>query len=262
MSEKDFFDRAAGDIVDIVRDALGDKHRRTPRETVDSRKREIALYLRETFDDPGAAVRNFDGMIPDVGRGVFKKSAQELNNEVKSLYSDIHIAEAGHPVADHLREFRERFRDAKYNHLAGIYTGHDVHLDRASRAEGYMPLELVLCAAYAQASGGKGKERHAAGDAFNDQPILTIGRLLKSADGEAYQAIKKLREGLMMHRRGESEAALREMLGAINYIAATALLVAEEAHARDVADFARMQEGVSSVGGPIDDSIPDFDDQF
>lgn len=108
-----------------------------------------------------------------------------------------------------------------------VHFNSDVELTGASSVSGYSPLERVLCAAYAQASGGKGKDRHAAGDDFLDQPIMTIGRLLKSADGEAYQAIKKLREGLMMHQRGDTGAAIRECLGAINYIAAVALLLAE-----------------------------------
>lgn len=118
-------------------------------------------------------------------------------------------------------------------HLAP-FLHHDAALTEQSRVQGYMPLEVVLCAAYAQASAGKGKERHAAGDDFSNQPILTIGRLLKSADGEAYQAIKKLREGLMMHKRGQTDAAIRELLGAINYIAATALLLVEERHADEM----------------------------
>ena len=116
---------------------------------------------------------------------------------------------------------------------------HDVCLANESRVDGYLELERVLCAAYDQASAGKGKERHAAGDEFNAQPILTIGRLLKSADGEAYQAIKKTREALMMHRRGNTDAAIRELLGAINYLAAVAILVSEEGYARDLADIER-----------------------
>lgn len=123
---------------------------------------------------------------------------------------------------------------------------HDVCLSPDSRVEGYLELERVLCAAYEQASAGKGKERHAAGDNFNNQPILTIGRLLKSADGEAYQAIKKTREALMMHRRGNTEAAIKELLGAINYLAAVAILVSEEGYARDLADFERVSEELDS----------------
>ena len=120
----------------------------------------------------------------------------------------------------------ENLRDREMkNHMNHFNS--DVALSLDSAVAGYSPLERVLCAAYAQASGGKGKDRHAAGDDFLDQPIMTIGRLLKSADGEAYQAIKKLREGLMMHQRGNTDAAIRECLGAINYIAAAALLLAE-----------------------------------
>lgn len=132
---------------------------------------------------------------------------------------------------------------------------HDVALDDMTRVAGYMPLELVLCAAYDQASGGKGKDRHAMGDDFNDQPILTIGRFLKSPDGEAYQAIKKCREGLMMHRRGESDACIKELLGAINYLASVAILVAEEQVARRASEF-----GVEDEAEKDETAAPVYDD--
>lgn len=124
------------------------------------------------------------------------------------------------------------------------FLAHDVILRDESRVPGYYELESVLCAAYAQASGGKGAERHAAGDPFVDQPIMSIGRLLKSADGEAYQAIKKLREGLRMHMMGNSDAAIREFLGAINYIAAVALLVAEDKANRESTPTLEMTPAV------------------
>lgn len=133
---------------------------------------------------------------------------------------------------------------------------HDVALDDMTRVAGYMPLELVLCAAYDQASGGKGKDRHAMGDDFNDQPILTIGRFLKSPDGEAYQAIKKCREGLMMHRRGDSDACIKELLGAINYLASVAILVAEEQVARRASEFGgEVAEKDETVKPVYDDSV-------
>lgn len=175
-------------------------------------------------------------------RDLLPEFSRDVASDIRKTYSGIHEAE-------------EKIDRANPNQHLSPFLHHDVVLAEKSRAPGYFPLETVLCAAYAQAAAGKGKERHAAGDDFNDQPILSIGRLLKSADGEAYQAIKKLREGLMMHRRGESEAALREMLGAINYIAATALLVAEEAYARDVADFERMQQEQAD-GASCDDADP------
>lgn len=119
--------------------------------------------------------------------------------------------------------------------------------------EDYYPLSMVLCAAYAQAEGGKGKERHALGDPFLEQPILTIGRLFKSADGEAYQAVKKLREGLQMAKRGDHDAAMREFLGAINYVAAVAILIAEDQHEKDIREFAEMQRNQPAVT-PVDEN--------
>ena len=128
-----------------------------------------------------------------------------------------------------------------YRAFMAPFMTHDLHFTEASRVDGYGPLEQVLLAAYAQASMQKGKERHAQGDVFLDQPIISIGQLLKSPDGEAYQAIKKVREGLMMHRTGESERCIREILGAINYLAATAILVAEESHNQGIREFEEQQ---------------------
>lgn len=69
----------------------------------------------------------------------------------------------------------------------------------------YTSLRSVLDEAYAQAATGKGKERHAGGQPFEDQPMQVISDMLGSNDGMAYQAIKKIREGL---------STLRYVLGA------------------------------------------------
>lgn len=79
----------------------------------------------------------------------------------------------------------------------------------------YALLKDVLDRAYEQASAGKGKERHAGGQAFEDQPMLVISELLDTVDGMAFQVIKKTREGRGLGK----EAAIREFLGAINYLA-------------------------------------------
>ena len=91
---------------------------------------------------------------------------------------------------------------------------------------GYEPLIKVLWAAYKQAAGGKGKERHARGKAFDKQPIMEIGRMV----GPGYatgQAMKKLQEAKSMMDKGNFDGALAEALGAINYSAAFYLLVEE-----------------------------------
>lgn len=95
-----------------------------------------------------------------------------------------------------------------------------------SGVPGYQDLLNVLTKAYAQASGGKGKERHARGKPFDKQPIMEIGRMV----GPGYatgQAMKKLQEAKSMMDRGDFEKAKAEALGAINYAAAFYILVEE-----------------------------------
>ena len=94
---------------------------------------------------------------------------------------------------------------------------------------GYDKLSNVLDAAYHQASGGKGKERHARGKPFDKQSIMEISRMV----GPGYttgQAMKKLQEAKSMMDRGQLAAAKAEALGAINYTAAFFILI-EEAEA-------------------------------
>lgn len=80
----------------------------------------------------------------------------------------------------------------------------------------YKSLRKVLEAAYQQAESGKGNERHARGNPFEEQHMQTISQLLDTDRGMAFQAIKKLTEGLDMK---DANARKRELLGAINYIA-------------------------------------------
>lgn len=105
--------------------------------------------------------------------------------------------------------------------------------------EGYETLWNVLLDAFEQASKGKGKERHAKSRPFDQQPIITIGRET-GPGGTVFQVKKKSGEALGMITRGQFDAAERELLGAINYAAATILLVRELAAAEkktDLVDF-------------------------
>jgi hypothetical protein len=90
----------------------------------------------------------------------------------------------------------------------------------------YKQLELVLSEAYDQASEGKGKERHAChGQRFEDQLICELSRILLGHPFafNAGQAIKKIVEA----GRLPKDAAKREYLGAINYIAGMIILNGE-----------------------------------
>lgn len=92
-------------------------------------------------------------------------------------------------------------------------------------APGYDSLFNVLTRALHQAQDGKGKEHHAQpGQAFEDQPIISIGQLVGMGFQNG-QAIKKMVEAQGMVSRGEYSAAEREILGAINYLAATVIEV-------------------------------------
>jgi hypothetical protein len=87
----------------------------------------------------------------------------------------------------------------------------------------YAPLNGVLKRAYEQAKDGKGKERHAKDkEPFDKQKICEITRRV----GLGYplgQAIKKAEES----QRLSPEAAVKEILGAINYLAAAVIVIEE-----------------------------------
>ena len=97
--------------------------------------------------------------------------------------------------------------------------------------DGYNVLRDVFASAVEQASGGKGKERHANGSPFVDQPILAITRLLTGhpCGALAFQAIKKTIEaGRLVELKG-ADAAVAELRGAMNYIAAMVIYLEEQA---------------------------------
>lgn len=90
----------------------------------------------------------------------------------------------------------------------------------------YTALATALQAAYSQAAFGKGKDRHANGRPFDQQPIMEIGRMV----GPGYQtgqAMKKSQEAMGMLTRGERDRARAELLGAINYLAAAWHMIGE-----------------------------------
>lgn len=88
----------------------------------------------------------------------------------------------------------------------------------------YLLLWNTLRDAWDQAASGKGKERHQKEDeSFEDQPICMFARRV----GLGYplgQAMKKIDEAARM----EPEAAVRELLGAINYLAAAVIVIREQ----------------------------------
>lgn len=95
----------------------------------------------------------------------------------------------------------------------------------------YRRLYDTLAAAFLQAQEGKGKDRHASGDAFCDQPIMSIQKHL----GKGFalgQAVKKVWES----ERLEQDHAITELRGAIVYIAA-AIMHIENGKAQTALDL-------------------------
>ena len=89
----------------------------------------------------------------------------------------------------------------------------------------YTQLARVLMDAMEQAAGGKGKERHADGERFENQKICVINRWLRGSPvaGALFQAVKKSVESSRM----PPSRAIRELYGAINYISAAIILLEE-----------------------------------
>ncbi|WP_421930026.1 hypothetical protein [Nitratireductor rhodophyticola] len=92
----------------------------------------------------------------------------------------------------------------------------------------YATLAEILQAAHNRASAGKGRERHAHGKPFLQQPIMEIARMLPSGiDGHAYQIMKKAQEAAHMSRRGQREAAMKELMDITVYASAAVLMLRE-----------------------------------
>ena len=91
---------------------------------------------------------------------------------------------------------------------------------------GYEKLYDVLQRAMRQAAYGKGKERHASGEPFHEQPICVIARWV-GIGAQLGQAIKKSRESIRLLNIKGSEAAVFEILGAINWLAAAVIVIEE-----------------------------------
>lgn len=90
----------------------------------------------------------------------------------------------------------------------------------------YASLRSVLDRAYRHAAAGKGKERHASGEAFEDQPIVRLGEFMRGSIAfNVGQAAKKAMEA----ERLTKERAIDELIGAINYLAGAVIILERKA---------------------------------
>lgn len=115
-----------------------------------------------------------------------------------------------------------------YQPYATAVSGGGSAASTAADTTGYGPLADVLQRAYYQAAGGKGKERHAQGKPFVEQPMQELISLygLGFALG---QAGKKAQESQRLPR----EKAVHELLGAIVYLAGAVVALEAEKRAEN-----------------------------
>lgn len=93
-------------------------------------------------------------------------------------------------------------------------------------APGYDKLAAVLCNAFNQAATGKGRERHADGQPFEQQPAVRLCEQVGIGFALG-QASKKILES----QRLPPDAAVHELLGAINYLASAIIHIERKAAA-------------------------------
>ncbi len=160
----------------------------------------FAAKLKQTLDDHLA-------VTPKVEPGIKKASAAVLAEIAASKQPVDWTPGYDAPPAPGGTRFQARHVDHEYSDLARVL---DMALD--------------------QAQAGKGKERHARdGQAFIDQLIVQFGLEAGNIAGQVFQVRKKAEEAMRL----KPKAAIRELLGSINY-AAAAILVLELLYPEEV----------------------------
>ena len=97
---------------------------------------------------------------------------------------------------------------------------------------GYERLAAIFRQALRQASTGIGMYRHANGGTFDKQPICEDTRCF-GIGAPFYQAKKKMREAMrLLDMDSGTVSALQEIYGAINYLAAAAIVLQDGRPAR------------------------------
>jgi len=104
-------------------------------------------------------------------------------------------------------------------HMDGVKYGCMPSVVMAERHDAYASLRTILDEALSRASEGKGKDRHANGNPFDEQPIVALNLTLSSQDGPLFQIMKKCQEASKFYASGERERAENELLDCIVYAA-------------------------------------------
>lgn len=120
-------------------------------------------------------------------------------------------------------------------------------MNRPAAPAGYECLAEVLDAALMQAASGKGAERHAGDRPFATQPMQEITRMV-GVGFPLGQAMKKAQEAAGMADRGQTVAAINDLLGVINYAAGAILALKARSATERAATDPQAASGASLEG--------------
>ena len=184
------------------------------------------------YDDPRISVA-IDEMVEELQRAEFKHPVWPKNQlrqtaivsgeAGEAMQASLHVAEGRGDMG----KLREEIIQTGAMCIRWLINN-DYHADSNIEVEpvfsievphGYEKLGNVFCMAIEQSAYGKGKERHATGEPFHEQPICGITRRV----GMGYpfgQTEKKIEES----QRLDNDAAIFELIGAINYLAAAVIV--------------------------------------
>ena len=173
-------------------------------EVVDEGKVVDAVFIKEALLDP-----TFGG--DKVGYWNLLKSTK---HDASPIWRDSNVANTAKNLLDKPR-------------IAAASTANPAEPQQKLIAvpPGYEALAEVLEAALQQAASGKGKERHANGKPFHQQPIMeeAYGVGIGFPAGQARKKILEATRGYQAH----PQRAIADLLGAINYAAATVIYINE-----------------------------------
>ena len=161
--------------------------------------------VRESLNPSQADPVKNQGFV-DQALSTGERMAQILQEELRAMGIEAHVVAT---EADDAEDFGINMEDSSV----------------VLEAPGYESLALVLKAAFDQASIGKGD-----GLPFEMQPMQTIAQehTIGFITG---QARKKMEEALGMLTRGEADAAIKELLGAIVYTAGAVVFIENNSEA-------------------------------
>lgn len=183
-----------------------------------------AALMREWREELGAEIRVIEGVLAETHLEL-EASLDLVLYRVAMVSSKIRALdhqELRWVTPDHAVRFMPCSPGFYVMYPAILAASGAVIAARVAATPGYELLAAILDEALQQAQAGKGRARHGfSGASFEEQTIVVLNEKLGSIHGQVYQAAKKSIEATQLQPR----RARRDLLGAINYLAAAIIQV-------------------------------------